>query len=155
MQRLSAITHKKAGEILEKVNFFNRFNAEEKEILTGFTSHFFVAKRNEYIIHQGNHDTSFYIILSGKVSIRRDDSSSPLAALGPGDIFGEISFLTDRPRTTSAVATNQCIVFEIDRPTLKFMAISIREKLKDNIIQILVSRLDQMNRRYISAQVSP
>ena len=146
MQRLTPITNAKALNILNKVHFFDNLNREEKDILTGFHSHFFLSKRGETVIQEGDlKHQSFYILLTGKVTVRRHDAAMPLATLRPGDFFGEVSFLTERPRTTSVIAECPCIIFEIDRPTLNNLDISIREKLKDNIILVLVQRLDHLN----------
>jgi len=146
MKRLTPITNTKALDILNKVHFFDNLNSDEKDILTGFHSHFFLTPKGEAIIREGdNNNQSFYILLTGKVTVRRHDAATPLATLFPGNFFGEVSFLTDRPRTTSVVAECSCIIFEIDRPTLNHLEISIREKLKDNIIQVMVQRLDLMN----------
>lgn len=144
MKRLD-ITVKKALEILDKVHFFENFSQAEKEILTGFHSHFFLASAGERIISEGGQDDSFYVLLTGKVSVHKKTAVRPIANLNPGECFGEISFLTKRSRTTSINALVDCIVFEIDRPTLKHMDINIRERLKDNLIHILVRRLDHMN----------
>jgi CRP/FNR family cyclic AMP-dependent transcriptional regulator len=149
MKRLDPIDPGKALGILNKVSFFNAFSSEEKEVLTGFHSHFFVAKPSTRIIAQGGQDQSFYIILSGQVAVHHTASPEPLAELFPGDFFGEISFLTDRKRTTSVDAKVTTILFEIDKATLKHMTSPIREKLKDNIIKVLVERLDHMNQRVI------
>ena len=132
-------------DILAKVHFFDIFNSAEKDILTGFHSHFFHTRKGETIIKQGGQDRSFYILLTGEVSVRRNDSKKSLATLSPGDFFGEVSFLTERVRTTSVVAIENCIVFEIDKATLNHLDIVIREKLKDNIIDVLVKRLDLLN----------
>ena len=145
MKRLNPVTNVKALEILNKVHFFDNLNSEEKDVLTGFHSHFFHINKGEAIINQGGHDQSFYVLLTGKVSVRRQDTARPLAQLVPGDCFGEISFLTDQPRTSSVIAESNCIIFEIDRPTLTHLDITIREKLKDTIIKVLVARLDRMN----------
>ena len=144
MKRLN-ITPKKALAILDKVHFFNNFNQEEKDILTGFHSHFFLASAGEEIISEGAKDASFYILLSGKVSVHKRSAGRPLTNLNPGECFGEISFLTERMRTTSVHALVDCIIFEIDRPTLKHMDIKVRERLKDQLVHILVNRLDHMN----------
>jgi CRP/FNR family cyclic AMP-dependent transcriptional regulator len=144
MKRLDINICKALG-ILDKVHFFDNFSKEEKELLTGFHSHFFLASAGEQIICEGARDDSFYILLTGKVSVHKKAAKRPLANLNPGECFGEISFLTRRERTTSVHALVDCIVFEIDRPTLKMMDIKVRERLKDNIIHILVRRLDHMN----------
>ena len=153
MKRLSPITSVKALEILNKVHFFDNLSKEEKEVLTGFHSHFFLTAKGQAIINQGGHDQSFFVLLTGKVTVRRQDTVKPLAVLVPGDCFGEISFLTDKPRTTSVIAESNCIIFEIDRPTLNILDVSIREKLKDNIIKVLVNRLDRMNEQVAKLSV--
>lgn len=145
MQRLEQLTSTKALEILDKIHFFDIFNSLEKGILTGFHSHFFLVKKCESIIQQGGDDRSLYILLTGRVCVRRKDLSKSLATLAPGDFFGEVSFLTERTRTTSVISAEDCIIFEIDKATLKHLDISIREKLKDNIIKVLVNRLDRLN----------
>lgn len=144
MKRLD-ISYEKTLGILDKVHFFDNFNRDEKDMLTGFHSHFFHAPAGEQIIAEGACDNSFYILLAGKVAIHKRKAARPIANLLPGECFGEISFLTERARTTSVHALADCIVFEIDRPTLKHMDTRLRDRLKDNLIQILVRRLDHMN----------
>lgn len=145
MKRLESISRVQALEILNKVSFFDNLNDDEKEILTGFHSHFFLAPKGEQIICEGALDNSFYILLSGKVGVRKKSANRPLANLHPGDCFGEVSFLTERRRTTTVRALVDSIVFEVDRPTLKHFDPGIREKVKDNLIRVLVNRLDHMN----------
>jgi len=150
VKRLDPVTPDKALEILNKVRFFDVFNSSEKAILTGFYSHFLVAPKDDQIIAQGADDQSFYIILSGSVSVRHRQGSQPLATLEPGDIFGEMSFLTDCARTTSIYAEMTTIVFEVNRATLNSLDSQVREKLKDKIICVLASRLTRMNQTVIT-----
>ena len=150
MKRIEPMNHKQSLEILNKVHFFDVFSGEEKDILTGHHSHFFVTKKGERVIRQGGSDESFFVILTGSVYVRKEGSKKVLARLKPGDIFGEVSFLTGSKRTTSVVAEATTIVFEIDKPTLKFLDPAIREKLKDNIIKVLVQRLDFMNKQVLA-----
>lgn len=150
MKRIEPISQSKSLDILNKVHFFDVFTSEEKDILTGLHSHFFVTKKGEAVIRQGGTDNSFFVILTGSVYVRKEGSRRLLARLKPGDIFGEISFLTDTKRTTTVVAESTTIIFEIDKPTLKFLDAGIREKLKDNIIKVLVKRLDAMNKQVVA-----
>lgn len=150
MKRIESMSHRQSLEILNKVHFFDAFTTEEKDILTGLHSHFFVTKKGEPLIRQGGRDDSFFVILSGSVYVRIEGSRKMLARLKPGDIFGEISFLTGSKRTSTVIAESTTIVFEIDKPTLNFLDPPIREKLKDNIIEVLVKRLDRMNRQVIA-----
>jgi CRP-like cAMP-binding protein len=149
MKRLQLIGSAKSIEILNKVSFFNTFSKAEKETLAGFHSHFFVAGAGHRIIDQGGRDQSFYIILTGQVAVQHDSTREPLAILNPGEFFGEISFLTDQKRTTSVIAETKSILFEIDKNTLLHLSSLIRDKLKDNIIKVLVQRLERMNLRVV------
>lgn len=149
MKRLDLVDSAKSREILNKVSFFNIFSQPEKSILAGFHSHYFIANPGTRIIEQGGMDQSFYIILTGQVSVQHATANAPLAVLSPGDFFGEVSFLTDRRRTTSIIAEAKTILFEIDKTTLRNLSSPIREKLKDNIIKILVQRMENMNLRVI------
>jgi type IV pilus assembly protein PilB len=60
------------------------------------------------IVREGTADDSAFIILSGRVAVRRRDTDSGidflLAELGEGEMFGEMALLTRKPRTASVVA---------------------------------------------------
>src|SRR6188474_3281557 len=70
------------------------------------------------IVREGTADDSAFIVLSGRVAVRRRDPDSGidflLAELGEGEMFGEIALLTRKPRTASVVAleTTTCGVLE-------------------------------------------
>ena len=65
------------------------------------------------MIQQGDIGDSFYAIGSGLFDVLRDDA--PIAALGPGDHFGEIALLTDQPRNATVLAHTPARVFQLDR----------------------------------------
>jgi len=60
------------------------------------------------IVREGTADDSAFIILSGRVAVRRRDADSGidflLAELGEGEMFGEMALLTRKARTASVVA---------------------------------------------------
>ena len=60
------------------------------------------------IVREGGSDSSAFLVLSGRVAVRRKDPESGieflLAELGEGAMFGEMALLTRKPRTASAVA---------------------------------------------------
>jgi hypothetical protein len=57
-----------------------------------------------------------YIIETGTVDIvRAAKGPDPLAQLGPGDFFGEMSILEDQPRFASAMARTNVRLLRIDR----------------------------------------
>jgi type II secretory ATPase GspE/PulE/Tfp pilus assembly ATPase PilB-like protein len=60
------------------------------------------------IVREGSSDVSAFLVLSGRVAVRRKDPESGidflLAELGEGEMFGEMALLTRKPRTASVVA---------------------------------------------------
>ena len=59
----------------------------------------------------------------------------------PGDVFGEIAFLSNSPRTTDVKACEVCILMVIDRAMMAGLRVDIREKIKDQLINKLVQRI--------------
>lgn len=60
------------------------------------------------IVREGSSDDSAFLVLSGRVAVRRKDQDSGieflLAELGEGEMFGEMALLTRKPRAASIVA---------------------------------------------------
>lgn len=64
----------------------------------------------QIIVTQGTPGQAFYMVLSGRVEILRDNNS--LGTFGPGDFFGEMSLLDQAPRsaTIRAVEETTCLM---------------------------------------------
>jgi CRP/FNR family transcriptional regulator len=65
--------------------------------------------RGMVIVRQGDTATAFYLILAGEVEVTRADggdgsTTTSLAILGPGDVFGEMALLDDGTRSSSVTA---------------------------------------------------
>lgn len=76
---------------------------------------------DERIIRQGDTGDSFFIVADGEVVVRRDlDTEEPytLAHLGAGSVFGEMSLISDEPRSASVVAIGNVDVLELPRGDL-------------------------------------
>lgn len=76
------------------------------------------------VVKQGDPGGSLFIIVSGEVAVtlREEDRSQELATLGPGHLFGEMSLLTQKPRTASVTSTRPTELFEVDRAALEAVA---------------------------------
>ncbi len=73
----------------------------------------------EALVRQGDAGDSLFVLKSGKVRVDvRSESGqvTAVAALGPGDFFGEMSLLTGEPRTASVVAQSETEVVVVDKP---------------------------------------
>ena len=67
----------------------------------------------ETVIEQGAAGDCFYVVASGSVEVVHDGRR--VATLGPGDGFGEIALLSDRPRTASVLAAEPMEAFRLTR----------------------------------------
>ena len=64
-------------------------------------------RRGEVIFHEGDPGEAVHVISEGRVKISRlspDGEEAIIAALGPGDVFGELVLLDGAPRSATAAA---------------------------------------------------
>ena len=66
----------------------------------------------------GDEAKNVYLIHSGHISIRSKHGLE-LGNHGPGEIFGEVGRVINSPRTVTAKAKTDCVVYEIDWANLQ------------------------------------
>ena len=74
------------------------------------------------VMHKGAPGDCMYFIVSGEIEIQIEPRP---VCLGAGDFFGEISLVSDGPRTATAVATLPCMLLVLD--IVDFRALISRE----------------------------
>lgn len=134
--------------LIDRLAFFKEFNSTEKLLLIQGTGMIVLAEENEYVLQEGSKDTCLYIPLSGELAVRVKNNEGvevTIAKLHPGDVIGEVTFITDRPRSASVVALRQTLLFRCSRVALQKLPPSAREKIKDQIIAKLIDRLYAKN----------
>ena len=141
MKKTAGLSHAHIQMILNKVPFFREFNQDEKERVAGQQSSFLVAKPKEKIVTLGSMDRAFFLLLSGNANVMKGDTNQVLVVLEPGEVFGEVTFLTETPRTSDVIADGVCILLRIDQALMTHYRAEIREKIKDQLIAKLVQRV--------------
>ncbi|MCP4597599.1 Crp/Fnr family transcriptional regulator [Neptuniibacter sp.] len=141
------LTADQARDILEKVALFDDLEPEEKEILSLFNWCFVVYQPGDHLTNEDSLDKRFFVLMSGLANIYKGDPPQLITQLKAGEIIGEISFLTNEPRTASVIAAAKCSALVVDQALLEKLPISLREKLKDQIILKMAQRLNRMNNR--------
>jgi len=70
------------------------------------------------LIREGQVGQGLFVILLGEVEVTKQDPEGerPLARLGPGDLFGEMSLLTDAPTTATVRALSPTTILFLGRP---------------------------------------
>jgi CRP-like cAMP-binding protein len=99
-------------------------------------------KKGETIIEEGDSGDSVYTIKSGKAIVTTHvlGKKIDLATLQKGDLFGEVAFLTGRPRTATVTALEDMEVLEFTRPLLEEL-IEKRPELLKTLQDFYYSRL--------------
>ena len=91
---------------LETSKVFGQLKPEQIEILRGIAQErCFESGRG--IFKQGDAGDGVYLVKEGLVEISgtlADDARHVFSEAGPGDIFGEMAVLEDKPRSASAIA---------------------------------------------------
>jgi small-conductance mechanosensitive channel/CRP-like cAMP-binding protein len=106
-------------ELLRAVDLFTLISEEELEQLRTKL----VARRfgkNERIIEEGEEGHTFYLVVSGEVSVRTGKGQE-VTRLKRGSYFGEMSLLTGEPRAATVVALEDSVLLELGRPVFAHM----------------------------------
>jgi CRP/FNR family cyclic AMP-dependent transcriptional regulator len=117
---------------------------EEKALLAAATPKFF--ERNQIVVDQDMAVRAIYFIEGGSVRVERQDRDRriPLAILGAGEFFGEMSFVAGAPtsaRVTADEHTSLRIIDEAVIDSLISKDLSFAGRLYRSIAAILVERL--------------
>ena len=131
---------------LTNFHFFDGFTQDEKRFLSTLESQIYKYFPADVIIKEGETDYSFFVLLKGVVAIVKNNPKEvTITKLKAGAIFGEIAYVAKRKRTTSVIADGDVIALKIDTKNIDTLKPDIPTKLKDNLIEILVRRLETMN----------
>lgn len=103
MQEIHTLTPEQTLLIIQSLPFFEPFSAEEQAVFLGKNARICCYDTGEPLIQEGGEDRSLFILLAGAASVVKEGASIPMAMLGPGDLFGEVAFLTNRRRTTNVI----------------------------------------------------
>jgi CRP/FNR family cyclic AMP-dependent transcriptional regulator len=107
---------------------------------------FFSGDRIFEINAQGD---NLYILVSGRVGISIDPdpaSRNFIATLGPGDCFGEMNLLDDKPRSATAHAIEDAVVLSLGKSRLRGLILSYPE-ISIGMLRSLSLRLREANLR--------
>ena len=148
------ISDLKLLEILNRIPFFKGFTVNERKAFFTNSLNFLLCHKNKFIINTGDKETNFYIILSGEASVWINQNKHEVVTLKPGYFIGEGAFINNRPRSASVMAKTDTMLVCLDQESLRRFPASVREKIKDQIIEGMALRLTDMNQRYLNVDNS-
>ena len=96
------------------------------------------------IIEEKSHSEEMYVIVEGRLEVWKTGPTRKivLAALGPGDVVGEMALLDKAPRTASVTSLTDSTLIRIPAsaiPRLRGLRICSRSRLALNPLQISIS----------------
>jgi CRP-like cAMP-binding protein/predicted GNAT family N-acyltransferase len=105
----------------ESIDLFDGFESHEIDLFLAMASHLDMPAQTQ-IVRQGQLGEELYLVLNGVAEVRRRAENGQvrvLGTLGRGDVFGEMSVITARPRSADVVAHSAFEIAFIDRSSLK------------------------------------
>ena len=105
----------------------------------------------ETVIRQGEPGETFYVVVSGEVSVRTDGALGEVARLRRGDFFGEMSLLTGEPRAATVVACQDTTLLRVDRTPFAEI-LKAHEDLVKSLSDALAERSANLKARAAGAE---
>ena len=137
---------------IKKIPAFDPFNRKELDALLKM-SKLRVYEPGETIIKQGEIDSWIYFLIYGLIAISKDGKEISRIKRR-GDIFGEMRFIDDAPRSASAQALANTVCLAIDADLIRKLTgddkIAFGYILYRIFSEILADRLRLMNKEFIN-----
>ena len=107
-------------------------------------------KAGDVIVREGSHGAAVYVLSSGKVEISKmvQGKRVVLDILGPGEMFGAMSYLAPAPRSATATALEDTVLELLDKNFLDREFNQISSEFRE-IISNLVKKLRKTNENLI------
>jgi CRP-like cAMP-binding protein len=132
-------THPHFNEI-RRLEFFKKFrNSDLAELLVW--AEWREVKANEIVVKEGQSDITFYIVVSGKLSLLKGKRA--IQVLLPGEPFGEIAYLSgDAPtRSATVLARTDCALLQLNPAYLDDADLMIRMLFAESFMRVQARRL--------------
>jgi CRP/FNR family cyclic AMP-dependent transcriptional regulator len=110
------------GELVELAKATEDMEVEEGKTLT----------------REGESGREFFVIVDGEVSVTKDGSE--IRKLGPGEFFGEIALLEDRPRTATVKAATPLRFFVLTRQSFRSL-LAHQPAIEEKVAKALEERV--------------
>ncbi|MGA6926336.1 MAG: cyclic nucleotide-binding domain-containing protein [Desulfosarcina sp.] len=99
------------------------------------------------IFREGEPGQDMFLILSGSVGVSQSDASGSrlIDTIGPGDFFGEMALISQRPRSATVTALEPTHVVAIDEETFR-ESLHNRPELAVAVIKTMIHRLTTLEK---------
>jgi hypothetical protein len=133
------IDRDEAITMINNLSFFDKFSVFEKRRMIALFTSFRTYPANSEILLEGMSDSAFFIPITGEVQVHK--GGTVFVTLGAGEFFGGLAHMLDEPRITNVRSKTDVLVLRLDPKLFAKLGPEIREKIKDQFIYKLTSRL--------------
>lgn len=140
------------ADLLKPIDFFHSFSRKEIEEITRHGT-FIRYDKSQVIVREGDVDTTFFILLYGKVRVIKNNRK--IADLPKGSCFGEMGAINKTPRTAHVIAREPCLVLKLDLKVLERESPDLKVKFYQVFIETLVQRLEDTTKQLSIQGSSP
>lgn len=129
---------------VHNVQFFENFTKEQvQEIME--TANVIKVSKGTIMLTEGEIDDSFYIILSGRAIVCKNNRT--IASINRGECFGEMAYLSGASRTATVMAETDCILLKISAMLLDKSSDTVQLLFLKRFAMTLLYRLSVSNIR--------
>lgn len=130
-----------ADQVLESVPLFAGLSKRARRDVAGLATTIDVEAGRTFI-EEGDDGREFFVVLAGEAEIIVD--GQVISRRGPGEFFGEISLLLDRPRTATVRAGTHMTLDVIERKDFKRLLLDHPE-LYEPLLAAVAHRLAELD----------
>ena len=145
---MSAATTTVSTAALKSVPMFATFGENQLRTLVTLVSRR-NAPRGSVIMREGDPVDSLYIVVAGRLKVMMGESDGKeviLGILGPGEFFGEMGLIDDRPRSATVIAIEPCELLSVTKRAFKKCLLENYE-VAMTVLRVLVRRLREADRK--------
>jgi CRP/FNR family cyclic AMP-dependent transcriptional regulator len=134
--------------VLKSVPMFAAFREDQLRMLVPVVTRR-SAPRGSVIMAEGDRVDSLYIVLSGRLKVMMGEADGKeviLGIIGPGEFFGEMGLIDDRPRSASVVTIEPCELLSVTKRDFKKCLVENFE-VAMTVLRVVVRRLREADRK--------
>ena len=137
-QKYDSLDNREHFDLLRTLTFFHEFShAEIWEVLRASDWHEY--RDSDDIVREGEIDDRFYIIVSGNVSVQANGRA--IGTLGPGDCFGETSYVRGAKRQASIRAEGPVTILRVSSTLMEQVSSACQLRFNKVFLRSLITRL--------------
>jgi CRP-like cAMP-binding protein len=130
-------SHDTKADALGRCPFFGDLSRGELIDLAKATEDMEV-EEGKVLAREGRSGSEFFVIIDGEVAVTKDGNE--IRRQGPGDFFGEIALIEDRPRTATVTAVTPLRFFVLTRQSFRSL-LAHQPELEQKVNAALQERL--------------